>query len=944
VAVSWLHISDFHIQTGDPYDRDVVLKALVQSVDWHRTHGHPVDLIFATGDIAHSGQTAEYEIATRFFDDLLKAAHLNKDRLFLIPGNHDVDRDAGEALLRTLGSEESAIKYFLPGKVKLHLTEKQAAFLAWHDSYFPGRTWPRDSTCGPIAAIEINNQPIAILPINSALFCLDDFDHNKLWVGRRPLEAAIEGVPQRALKIALIHHPLDWLNDAERTNIKALLTDHFDVILRGHLHETEAEPPVFAAGAAYQKRVWPNRAMFASFDNGRLTVFPIRYEDSPRPFWTVDPSLYATEPGYQKIFPLARFAQTSAPATPSTAVPAPARPIPSNIPVRFGSFIGRADDLKNIAERLASQPALVLHGLSGAGKSELAREYARLHRAEYSGGAFFLNASPAILATDLARIGQTYFDVRFEPDLPIRLQAQRTLSTLSATRLLFLYDSAESIASIRDFLPPAGSACHSLITTVADPWQFDLPTLRIDPLPHHFSLDLIRAIGGEDVAQAYGDQLAESAGGLPIQIVPAARMLRHERDKGQLSSARITLSAEAAQSFRGVYDRLDADSQLLLHAALQFNSQRIVRDELAAHLAEGAEWQSDQFTKCLDICSDLHLLEGAPELRMHQLFAHFLHQSTLPPELAERLRSVRKFQAQRFVQYSRQVGDKPTDADAVSKFLAFPFDCSSWDREAFDGGEAHSIGYALGELARWDEAKPWSERAVELKQQADAEGRIDHESLGSSLYNLGWCLFSAGQLAEAKSWFERSAAERAQGDLTGGLNHEGVAKSLHEVGSCEFKLGQYQEAQSWFERAVKETEQGNLAGRVDHDSLGRSLGLIGICLSKTGNYEEAKPWFERATPELEQGDLQDRVDHEVLGRIIGYLALCNAKTGNLPQALSLRERAVAEKRQGDYYGRIDKASLARELRDTASLLRKLNRPAEAQTYEAEANQLDPPKP
>jgi 3',5'-cyclic AMP phosphodiesterase CpdA len=227
VAVSWLHISDFHIKTGDPYDRDVVLKALVQSVEWHRTHGHPVDLIFATGDIAYSGQAAEYEIATRFFDDLLKAAHLNKDRLFLIPGNHDVDRDVGESLLRTLASEESAVKYFLPGRPKLHLTEKQAAFLAWHDAYFPGRIWPRDSTCGPIAAIEINNQPIAVLPINSALFCQDDFDHNQLWVGRRPLEAAIEQLPQNALKIALIHHPLDWLNDAERTNIKALLTDNF---------------------------------------------------------------------------------------------------------------------------------------------------------------------------------------------------------------------------------------------------------------------------------------------------------------------------------------------------------------------------------------------------------------------------------------------------------------------------------------------------------------------------------------------------------------------------------------------------------------------------------------------------------------------------------------------------------------------------------------------
>jgi 3',5'-cyclic AMP phosphodiesterase CpdA len=81
MQVSRLHISDFHIRGGDPYDRDVVLKALVRSARDFRKQGRAPDLIFATGDIAYSGKPAEYELATKFFNDLLEAAALSRVKL-----------------------------------------------------------------------------------------------------------------------------------------------------------------------------------------------------------------------------------------------------------------------------------------------------------------------------------------------------------------------------------------------------------------------------------------------------------------------------------------------------------------------------------------------------------------------------------------------------------------------------------------------------------------------------------------------------------------------------------------------------------------------------------------------------------------------------------------------------------------------------------------------
>ena len=45
-----------------------------------------------TGDIAKTGQEAEYVQAKSFFAELLKVLELPGERLFIVPGNHDVNR------------------------------------------------------------------------------------------------------------------------------------------------------------------------------------------------------------------------------------------------------------------------------------------------------------------------------------------------------------------------------------------------------------------------------------------------------------------------------------------------------------------------------------------------------------------------------------------------------------------------------------------------------------------------------------------------------------------------------------------------------------------------------------------------------------------------------------------------------------------------------------
>jgi len=320
MAVTWLHISDLHVRSGDSYDRDVVFRALVRSVKRFRDRENRApDLVFATGDIAYSGKSDEYAVAAEFLDELLSAAGLGRRHLYVVPGNHDVDRDIGRQLLRELPSRSYADEYFHPDTPKLHLTQKQGPFVRWYRSYFDGiRAMPERSTCGPVELVHVRGRALGVLPINTALFCQDDNDHERLSIGRRCLDSALEELKQHPadLRIALMHHPIHDLSVIERQHIRAGLVDHLDVILTGHLHEAGfASVGMWtgrnlwcAAGAAYQTRDWPNTAYYAKFDGTRVMIFPIRYEDQPREVWTLDTSLFPHEAGYEMSFQVPRGA------------------------------------------------------------------------------------------------------------------------------------------------------------------------------------------------------------------------------------------------------------------------------------------------------------------------------------------------------------------------------------------------------------------------------------------------------------------------------------------------------------------------------------------------------------------------------------------------------------------------------------------------------------
>ena len=142
--ITWLQISDFHLRDSQAWAQDVVLSAMCKDIARHRHAVGTIDFVLATGDLAFAGKANEYERASAFFDEVVKVAGISHDRIFCIPGNHDVDRDRQKmcfAGARHVLRSQNEIDNFLGSPEELAtLLLRQEHFHKFQDTYFSGQT------------------------------------------------------------------------------------------------------------------------------------------------------------------------------------------------------------------------------------------------------------------------------------------------------------------------------------------------------------------------------------------------------------------------------------------------------------------------------------------------------------------------------------------------------------------------------------------------------------------------------------------------------------------------------------------------------------------------------------------------------------------------------------------------------------------------------------
>ncbi len=253
---------------------------IIKHVQQKKDNGFAPDLVFVTGDLGNKGKDSEYETFwSEFMEPLSDVIGGNiANHTFVIPGNHDVDRNQNPAFSRKEIADPKS-HYFDPTdegqKLRKMLIPRFRAFTDVDLTVVAGGYDGKNG--GFVKTIDICGTKVAVVGINTAWLCKGDDDDKKLTPGKPLLEGLLATTSEADLRIVLGHHPLDWLVPAEQKPIKSVLAQHAVLYLHGHLHDAWAEPDYgggneflsIQSGAAFQAREgekWRNGIVWGEAD------------------------------------------------------------------------------------------------------------------------------------------------------------------------------------------------------------------------------------------------------------------------------------------------------------------------------------------------------------------------------------------------------------------------------------------------------------------------------------------------------------------------------------------------------------------------------------------------------------------------------------------------------------------------------------------------------
>ena len=314
--LTWLHISDIHFHPNtewrDSESRSALLGHLRKLFDEDGL-SRP-DLIFCTGDIAFGESSnaplcGQYEQAKEFFNDLLAVCAkgdvlLPKERLFVVPGNHDVNRRSinldAQTTLTTWAKDankhagtinqrvEDCSKEFRDTITRL---DEYANFVR---EFLPHQHDPHGrhhftSIC------ECNGRKIGIAGFNSAWTCSGPEDDRNIWLAADwQFNNAKHHLKDVDVRFGLMHHPVDWLNSADRELATRRISSDYHFWLHGHSHNSWVTPIqthiVIGAGAIGAKDSEEFGINLTSIDFGTCTgVAHLHSKKAGSGGWTIAP-------------------------------------------------------------------------------------------------------------------------------------------------------------------------------------------------------------------------------------------------------------------------------------------------------------------------------------------------------------------------------------------------------------------------------------------------------------------------------------------------------------------------------------------------------------------------------------------------------------------------------------------------------------------------------
>lgn len=235
-----LHLSDIHFRTSS----DAALKfgTAIAKACYQTGHETQKFIIIVTGDIAFSGSKEEYGYAKQLLTEIRDALELElrqEIEIFAAPGNHDcilLPEDETRSLIieKVIEQQTQNLKQFFLDTC----TKAQSEYFDFEKSIrklqpvFEDKLWKEFE-------IKIQDETLRISSLNAAWMSRIDEVAGQLVF---PIDNYLEHLEAPCtLRLALIHHPLNWYCQATYHPMRKALKTNCSAILSGHEHSFGSE-------------------------------------------------------------------------------------------------------------------------------------------------------------------------------------------------------------------------------------------------------------------------------------------------------------------------------------------------------------------------------------------------------------------------------------------------------------------------------------------------------------------------------------------------------------------------------------------------------------------------------------------------------------------------------------------------------------------------------
>lgn len=242
-----LHLSDIHACAENNKSLCDLVEVLKNDLDRITAESETdIDVICVTGDLINSGDNMDDEMdiaVSTVIQPVMQHLNLSEDRVFVVPGNHEVKRSLinkhmERGLLEDLNSEENIDKHLKSGDVE---AMKRIADFEEYAKLFGGAPVFEDGLCRSYIC-SIREHKIGLACINSAWRStgVGMSEKGKMIVGAKQIIDAYAAIKDADIRVCLLHHPLDWLVDCDKIAVEKCI-HQFDIILNGHIHESNSK-------------------------------------------------------------------------------------------------------------------------------------------------------------------------------------------------------------------------------------------------------------------------------------------------------------------------------------------------------------------------------------------------------------------------------------------------------------------------------------------------------------------------------------------------------------------------------------------------------------------------------------------------------------------------------------------------------------------------------